>query len=64
MRLPKLSVALDIIIAQKLTAQYQPELGIGAVVSRGGGPDLAMDYLHLVRSPSLLIVGGKDSHPP
>jgi putative phosphoribosyl transferase len=33
---------------------------IAAVVSRGGRPDLAMDYLHLVRSPTLLIVGGED----
>ena len=34
--------------------------GVAAVVSRGGKPDLAMDYLHLVRSPTLLIVGGED----
>ncbi len=33
---------------------------IGAVVSRGGRPDLAMDHLTLVRSPTLLIVGGWD----
>ena len=33
---------------------------VGAVVSRGGRPDLAADYLHLVRQPTLLIVGGKD----
>jgi putative phosphoribosyl transferase len=33
---------------------------VAAVVSRGGRPDLAMDYLHLVRSPTLLIVGGED----
>lgn len=31
-----------------------------AVVSRGGRPDLAIDALHLVRAPSLLIVGGDD----
>ncbi len=38
------------------------ELGdrISAVVSRGGRPDLAGDALHLVRSPTLLIVGGLD----
>lgn len=41
-------------------AAREPE-GIAAVVSRGGRPDLAMDYLHLVRSPTLLIVGGDDS---
>ncbi len=33
---------------------------IGAVVSRGGRPDLAGDTLPLVRSPTLLIVGGHD----
>jgi dienelactone hydrolase len=38
------------------------ELGneIGAVVSRGGRPDLAADALTRVRSPTLLIVGGLD----
>jgi len=34
--------------------------GVAAVVSRGGRPDLAMDHLHLVRSPTLLIVGEED----
>lgn len=33
---------------------------IGAVVSRGGRPDLARDYLAKVTSPTLLIVGGDD----
>ena len=33
---------------------------IGAVVSRGGRPDLAFDRLDIVQSPTLLIVGGKD----
>lgn len=33
---------------------------IGAVVSRGGRPDLAMDSLKKVKSPTLLIVGGRD----
>jgi dienelactone hydrolase len=33
---------------------------IGAVVSRGGRPDLAMDALVHVQSPTLLIVGGLD----
>ena len=33
---------------------------IGAVVSRGGRPDLAMPALDLVESPTLLIVGGRD----
>jgi dienelactone hydrolase len=33
---------------------------IGAVVSRGGRPDLAGDALAAVRAPTLLIVGGDD----
>jgi putative phosphoribosyl transferase len=38
------------------------ELGetVGGVVSRGGRPDLAGDALPLVKSPTLLIVGGLD----
>jgi putative phosphoribosyl transferase len=31
-----------------------------AVVSRGGRPDLAMDYLLKVKAPTLFIVGGDD----
>jgi len=34
--------------------------GIGAIVSRGGRPDLAAPLLGEVRSPTLLIVGGLD----
>ena len=33
---------------------------IGAVVSRGGRPDLAGDILPQVKAPTLLIVGGAD----
>ena len=33
---------------------------IGAVVSRGGRPDLAGDTLPKVKAPTLLIVGGED----
>jgi dienelactone hydrolase len=33
---------------------------IGAVVSRGGRPDLAAESLQRVRAPTLLIVGGND----
>ena len=33
---------------------------VGAVVSRGGRPDLAGNALSLVRAPTLLIVGGAD----
>jgi len=34
---------------------------VGAVVSRGGRPDLARDALALVTAPTLLIVGGADT---
>jgi putative phosphoribosyl transferase len=33
---------------------------VGAVVSRGGRPDLAGDALGRVRAPTLLVVGGAD----
>lgn len=33
---------------------------IDAVVSRGGRPDLALEWLPTVRAPTLLIVGGED----
>jgi putative phosphoribosyl transferase len=33
---------------------------VGAIVSRGGRPDLAGDVLPLVKAPTLLIVGGND----
>lgn len=33
---------------------------IGAIVSRGGRPDLAMEALPKVKSPTLLIIGGHD----
>jgi putative phosphoribosyl transferase len=33
---------------------------IGAIVSRGGRPDLAAAALVHVKAPTLLIVGGKD----
>jgi dienelactone hydrolase len=33
---------------------------VGAVVSRGGRPDMAGSSLDLVRAPTLLIVGGRD----
>jgi pimeloyl-ACP methyl ester carboxylesterase len=40
-------------------AVQRPDL-VGAVVSRGGRPDLAGIDLGLVRAPTLLIVGGRD----
>ncbi len=41
-------------------AAKEPE-GVAALVSRGGRPDLALDYLPVVNAPTLLIVGGEDS---
>jgi putative phosphoribosyl transferase len=34
---------------------------VNAIVSRGGRPDLAWDYLDRVAAPTLLIVGGSDA---
>lgn len=44
--------------ALKVAASLGKE--IGAVVSRGGRPDLAMNVLEKIVSPTLLIVGGND----
>lgn len=46
--------------AAALVAASESEIDIGAIVSRGGRPDLAGDALGLVRAPTLLIVGGAD----
>lgn len=45
--------------AALMTAARRPAQ-VGAVVSRGGRPDLAAGSLSLVRCPVLLIVGGAD----
>ncbi len=45
--------------AALLAAGRAPE-SVGAVVSRGGRPDLARDVLPYVTAPTLLIVGGSD----
>ncbi|MDO9018379.1 MAG: dienelactone hydrolase family protein [Myxococcales bacterium] len=45
--------------AALVAAAERPEL-VGAVVSRGGRPDLASAALPRVRAPTLLIVGGAD----
>jgi pimeloyl-ACP methyl ester carboxylesterase len=45
--------------AALVAAAERPEI-VQAVVSRGGRPDLAGDYLTRVRQPTLLIVGGED----
>jgi len=47
--------AAALIAAAKLPAE------IKTVVSRGGRPDLALDYLQKVKAPTLLIVGGNDT---
>ncbi len=44
-----------------LQAAARESASIGAVVSRGGRPDLAERYLPLVAAPTLLIVGGYDT---
>lgn len=43
-----------------LVAASQESSVIKAVVSRGGRPDLAGEFLSLVKAPTLLIVGGND----
>lgn len=43
-----------------LQAAAREPASIGAVVSRGGRPDLAEPYLPAVTMPTLLIVGGDD----
>jgi dienelactone hydrolase len=43
-----------------IAAARRPEV-VGAVVSRGGRPDLAGKALSVVQAPSLLIVGGNDT---
>jgi putative phosphoribosyl transferase len=43
-----------------LVAAARKPPAVGAVVSRGGRPDLAQSYLQAVQAPTLLIVGGND----
>src|SRR5262245_35621307 len=45
--------------AALVAAAERPDT-VGAVVSRGGRPDLSGPYLPLVQAPTLLIVGGED----
>jgi dienelactone hydrolase len=47
--------------AAALVAAAVRAAAVGAVVSRGGRPDLAGRALALVRAPTLLIVGGRDA---
>jgi len=46
--------------AAALVAAARQPYRVGAVVSRGGRPDLAASALHRVKAPTLLIVGGAD----
>jgi dienelactone hydrolase len=46
--------------AAALVAAAESPQEVGAVVSRGGRPDLAGDALPKVKAPTLLIVGGED----
>ncbi len=46
--------------AALVAAAMRPER-VAAVVSRGGRPDMAMNYLERVKAPTLLIVGGDDT---
>jgi putative phosphoribosyl transferase len=46
--------------AAALVATARMPIVVRAVVSRGGRPDLARDYLCGVAAPTLLIVGGDD----
>src|SRR5947208_15826289 len=46
--------------AAALVAAADNALDAGAVVSRGGRPDLAGDALPKVQAPALLLVGGND----
>lgn len=46
--------------AATLIAAVQLPQDIAAIVSRGGRPDLAQDYLSQVKAPTLLIIGELD----
>jgi putative phosphoribosyl transferase len=47
--------------AAALVAAARLQKDIGAIVSRGGRPDMAGSLLDQVRAPTLLIVGGDDT---
>jgi len=48
--------------AAALRAACSRPTSVRAIVSRGGRPDLALEVLAQVQAPTLLIVGGEDSH--
>lgn len=47
--------------AAALVAAASGDVPVSAIVSRGGRPDLAGDWLPKVKAPTLLIVGGRDT---
>src|SRR5256712_11019373 len=47
--------------AAALVAAAERPVAVGAVVSRGGRPDLASSSLPAVQAPTLLLVGSKDT---
>src|SRR5205814_584024 len=46
--------------AAALVAAAERPMAVGAIVSRGGRPDLAGSHLSAVQAPTLLLVGSKD----
>jgi putative phosphoribosyl transferase len=60
-RLPVACFGASTGAAAALQAAADPRGGVGAVVSRGGRPDLAGQALGRVTAPTLLIVGGRDT---
>lgn len=58
-REPTMNLPVGLFGASTGAAAAWPE-EVGAVVSRGGRPDLAGDALPRVAAPTLMIVGGKD----
>jgi putative phosphoribosyl transferase len=46
--------------AAALVAAAQRPAGVEAIVSRGGRPDLAGEYLASLHQPTLLVVGARD----
>ncbi len=53
--------AANVGAAAALAAAAQLGSGIGAIVARGGQPDLAGQHLNMISAPTLLIVGSRDS---
>ena len=46
--------------AAALKAASESTIPIGAIVSRGGRPDMAIEYLQRITAPTLLLVGSRD----